>query len=200
VTIDLPRPRGRCQVAKADSARASPTRAGSIARRPGRRVAKPCGPSRVFGLAGDRTGPRRVIGAEFRGVNKPDRPARETPRYERRPPARVHLAETGDTADPVRLSVWPTGQQPSRVQRAERCVPASTAHPAKMLPAIACQAITVYSRSRDLVLDPMCGIGTSVGGHRMKTTVQPTKPPTQPPFPILVVPPAGHAKHGHGWW
>ena len=60
------------------------------------------------------------------------------------------------------LSVWLAGQQPSRLQRAGRYVPASMAHPGKMLPAIAAQAIADYTDPGDLVLDPMCGIGTTL--------------------------------------
>jgi modification methylase len=60
------------------------------------------------------------------------------------------------------LSVWPTAQQPAAAQRAGRYLPASIAHPAKMLPAIARHAITAYSQPGDLVLDPMCGIGTTL--------------------------------------
>jgi modification methylase len=60
------------------------------------------------------------------------------------------------------LSVWPTAQQPAAAQRAGRYLPASTAHPAKMVPAIARHAITAYSRPGDLVLDPLCGIGTTL--------------------------------------
>jgi modification methylase len=60
------------------------------------------------------------------------------------------------------LSVWPTAQQPTSRQRAGRYLPGSTAHPAKMLPAIARQAISAYSHPGDLVLDPMCGIGTTL--------------------------------------
>ncbi len=63
---------------------------------------------------------------------------------------------------PVPLSVWLTGQQPSRVQRTGRYVPASVGHPGKMLPAIAAQAIADYTAPGDLVLDPMCGIGTTL--------------------------------------
>jgi modification methylase len=63
---------------------------------------------------------------------------------------------------PLPLSVWPTAQQPAAAQRAGRYLPASTAHPAKMLPAIARHAIQRYSRPGDLVLDPMCGIGTTL--------------------------------------
>lgn len=60
------------------------------------------------------------------------------------------------------LSVWPTAQQPAGAQRAGRYLPASTAHPAKMLPAIARYAINAYSHPGNLVLDPMCGIGTTL--------------------------------------
>jgi SAM-dependent methyltransferase len=60
------------------------------------------------------------------------------------------------------LSVWPTAQQPAATQRAGRYLPGSTVHPAKMLPAIARHAITAYSQPGDLVLDPMCGIGTTL--------------------------------------
>jgi modification methylase len=63
---------------------------------------------------------------------------------------------------PLPLSVWPTAQQPAGAQRAGRYLPASTAHPAKMLPAIARHAISAYSQPGDLVLDPMCGIGTTL--------------------------------------
>ena len=60
------------------------------------------------------------------------------------------------------LSVWLTGQRPSRAQRGDRYVPASVAHPGKMMPAIATKAITDYTAPGDLVLDPMCGIGTTL--------------------------------------
>jgi modification methylase len=63
---------------------------------------------------------------------------------------------------PLPLSVWPTAQQPAASQRTGRYLPGSTAHPAKMLPAIARQAIAAYSQPGDLVLDPMCGIGTTL--------------------------------------
>jgi len=60
------------------------------------------------------------------------------------------------------LSVWLTAQRTARGQRGDRYVPASVAHPGKMLPAIAAQAITDYTQPGDLVLDPMCGIGTTL--------------------------------------
>jgi hypothetical protein len=60
------------------------------------------------------------------------------------------------------LSVWPTAQRDARSQRRGRYLPESTAHPAKMLPAIAATAITRFTRPGDLVADPMCGIGTTL--------------------------------------
>jgi SAM-dependent methyltransferase len=48
------------------------------------------------------------------------------------------------------------------MQRQGRYLPGSTAHPAKMLPALAATAITAYTKLGELVLDPMCGIGTTL--------------------------------------
>jgi modification methylase len=64
------------------------------------------------------------------------------------------------TAD-LPLAIWPVAQQTSQWQRYERYVPASHRHPAKMLPALARRAIEMYSERGDLVVDPMCGIGTT---------------------------------------
>lgn len=61
-----------------------------------------------------------------------------------------------------RSSVWLVAQRPSREQRRSRYLPESTCHPGKMLPALACQAITTFTRPGDVVVDPMCGIGTSL--------------------------------------
>ena len=68
---------------------------------------------------------------------------------------------SGDAPE-LRLSVWATAQRDARTQRRGRYLPASTAHPAKMLPAIAATAIERYTRPGDLVADPMCGIGTTL--------------------------------------
>ena len=62
----------------------------------------------------------------------------------------------------VPLSVWPTAQDSPTMQRKNRYVAESTPHPAKMLPAIARHAIQRYTQPDDLVLDPMCGIGTTL--------------------------------------
>ncbi|MFD6463792.1 TRM11 family SAM-dependent methyltransferase, partial [Streptomyces roseolus] len=62
----------------------------------------------------------------------------------------------------VAVSVWATAQQAPATQRRGRYHPDGTAHPAKMLPAVAAHAITHYTRPGDLVLDPMCGTGTTL--------------------------------------
>jgi SAM-dependent methyltransferase len=73
------------------------------------------------------------------------------------------VAHTVDSvvAEPA-VSVWTTAQTSPAAQRKGRYVAASTAHPAKMLPAVAAYAITHYTQPGDLVLDPMCGIGTTL--------------------------------------
>jgi modification methylase len=75
-------------------------------------------------------------------------------------PARPGLRPASDPG--LELSVWATAQHDARTQRRGRYLPASTAHPAKMLPAIAATAITRSTRPGDLVADPMCGIGTTL--------------------------------------
>ncbi len=65
-------------------------------------------------------------------------------------------------ADLTRLSVWPVSQKPARVQRRARYLPDSNAHPGKMLPELARTIIRSYSDPGQLVLDPMCGIGTTL--------------------------------------
>jgi len=86
----------------------------------------------------------------------PLRPA--TPRPSKAGP---YPAPADSHGDPP-LSVWPTAQHDARTQRRGRYLPAATAHPAKMLPAIAATAITRYTKPGDLVADPMCGIGTTL--------------------------------------
>ncbi|HVA19904.1 MAG TPA: DNA methyltransferase, partial [Solirubrobacteraceae bacterium] len=60
------------------------------------------------------------------------------------------------------LSVWPCAQRTSQWQRHGRYTPESNRHPAKMLPEIARRAIAFYSEPGQTVLDPMCGIGTTL--------------------------------------
>ncbi|MGK5680168.1 TRM11 family SAM-dependent methyltransferase [Actinoplanes sp. URMC 104] len=79
-------------------------------------------------------------------------------------PAGRHTGYDGRhrTAEPDDLSVWATAQLTGPVQRKGRYVAESVKHPARMLPAIAAHAITRYTQPGDLVLDPMCGIGTTL--------------------------------------
>jgi modification methylase len=60
------------------------------------------------------------------------------------------------------LALWPCAQRTSQWQRHERFLPESNRHPAKMLPEIARRVIASYSDPGDLVLDPMCGIATTL--------------------------------------
>ncbi|MEU1984422.1 DNA methyltransferase [Nocardia sp. NPDC019395] len=71
------------------------------------------------------------------------------------------------------VSVWATAQAAPATQRSGRYHPDSVKHPAKMLPAIAAHAVEAYTRPGDLVLDPMCGIGTTLveALHRGRRTV-----------------------------
>jgi tRNA G10 N-methylase Trm11 len=59
-------------------------------------------------------------------------------------------------------SVWLTCQQPARDQRKGRYVPETSSHPGKMLPHLAAHAINSYTAPGDLVVDPMCGSGTTL--------------------------------------
>ena len=63
---------------------------------------------------------------------------------------------------PVPLAVWPVARTSPQYQRAGRYLPACTAHPGKMIPALARRIVAEYSRPGDLVVDPMCGIGTTL--------------------------------------
>jgi len=84
------------------------------------------------------------------------------------PPTATSAANTGHNGQragepaPEGLSVWVTAQSTGPVQRRGRYLPDSGKHPARMLPAIAAHAITAYTQPGDLVLDPMCGIGTTL--------------------------------------
>jgi hypothetical protein len=79
-------------------------------------------------------------------------------------PARDTSAEpVGEPVPAVpAVSVWATAQTSPGAQRKHRYTAESTAHPAKMLPAVAAHAIAHYTEPGDLVLDPMCGIGTTL--------------------------------------
>jgi len=76
--------------------------------------------------------------------------------------ARHRCGGSAPIEDASVLSVWPVAQQTARDQRRGRYLPASTAHPGKMLPELARTVIRAYSQPGELVLDPMCGIGTTL--------------------------------------
>ena len=99
----------------------------------------------------------------------PARSAKSTPRP-RRPTAAASTRRTrsssGECSAPrvadLPLALWPCAQRTSQWQRHGRFVPESNRHPAKMLPEIARRVIAAYSDPGDLVLDPMCGIATTL--------------------------------------
>lgn len=78
------------------------------------------------------------------------------------PAAMPDAGKHADRADFPSLSVWATAQEGPRAQRRGRYLAESDAHPAKMYPAVAAQAIATYTKPGDLVVDPMCGIGTTL--------------------------------------
>ncbi|MEV5704833.1 DNA methyltransferase [Actinoallomurus sp. NPDC052274] len=92
--------------------------------------------------------------------DQPDRRNAGRPDHTRR--THRDSAPHAGPAEPVPLSVWACAQQPAITQRKGRYLAAATAHPAKMLPTLAATAITSYTRPGELVLDPMCGIGTTL--------------------------------------
>jgi DNA modification methylase len=72
----------------------------------------------------------------------------------------THASEA-KTSD-LPLAIWPCAQRTSQWQRHGRYLPESNRHPGKMLPDLARRAIESYSEPGDLVVDPMCGIGTTI--------------------------------------
>jgi modification methylase len=69
---------------------------------------------------------------------------------------------TPGTVEAVPLAVWACAQTSAQYQRAGRYVPASTAHPGKMLPELARRIVAEYAPPGGLVVDPLCGIGTTL--------------------------------------
>jgi modification methylase len=62
----------------------------------------------------------------------------------------------------VPLAVWPCAQTSAQYQRVGRYLPASSRHPGKMLPELARRLVAEYCPPGRLVVDPMCGIGTTL--------------------------------------
>lgn len=69
---------------------------------------------------------------------------------------------TFDSPEVVPLAVWPCAQTSAQYQRAGRYLPASSRHPGKMLPELARRLVVEYCSPGGLVVDPMCGIGTTL--------------------------------------
>lgn len=63
--------------------------------------------------------------------------------------------------DDLPLSVWLTAQ-PIAPQTAAQYVEGSSAYPYALHPGVARQAIRAYTSPGDMVMDPMCGIGTAI--------------------------------------
>jgi modification methylase len=59
-------------------------------------------------------------------------------------------------------TLWAVGQRLPRVQRDDWYGNSAGAHPAKMWPQTARHAVTAFSSAGDVVVDPMCGIGTTL--------------------------------------
>jgi hypothetical protein len=84
-----------------------------------------------------------------------------------------------DAAEPVPLAVWACAQRTGYLQRAGRYLPESTAHPGKMLPDLARRITGEYAPPGGLVVDPMCGIGTTLveaatqGRHTVGVELEP---------------------------
>jgi modification methylase len=62
----------------------------------------------------------------------------------------------------VPLAVWPCAQTSAQYQRSGRYLPASSGHPGKMLPELARRLVDEYCPPGGLVVDSMCGIGTTL--------------------------------------
>jgi modification methylase len=76
-------------------------------------------------------------------------------------PRRCSAPREPDRPD-VPLGVWPVAQRTAQWQRAGRYLPAVARHPGKMLPELARRIVAEYSAPGALVVDPMCGIGTTL--------------------------------------
>jgi modification methylase len=69
---------------------------------------------------------------------------------------------TFDSPELVPLAVWPCAQTSAQYQRAGRYLSTSSRHPGKMLPELARRLVADYCPPSGLVVDPMCGIGTTL--------------------------------------
>jgi modification methylase len=68
----------------------------------------------------------------------------------------------GGLPESVPVAVWLCAQTSAQYQRTGRYLRASTHHPGKMLPELAHRLVAEYCPPGGLVVDPMCGIGTTL--------------------------------------
>jgi len=66
------------------------------------------------------------------------------------------------SSERVPLAIWPCAQTSAQYQRLGRYLPASSSHPGKMLPELARRLVAEYCPADGLVVDPLCGIGTTL--------------------------------------
>ena len=79
-----------------------------------------------------------------------------------RPTLAIAAGPVPAAQEPVPLAVWPCAQTSAQFQRTGRYLPASSRHPGKMLPELARRLVAEYCPPEGLVVDPMCGIGTTL--------------------------------------
>lgn len=72
------------------------------------------------------------------------------------------VSPSRSTSTPVPLALWPVAQTSAQDQRADRYLPECSEHTAKMIPALARRIVEEFSEPGGLVVDPMCGIGTTL--------------------------------------
>jgi modification methylase len=120
---------------------------------------------------------RRNLQGATQAIGGPRMPPPATPTAT----ADVALLADRAVASPERvpLAVWPCAQTSAQYQRAGRYLAGSTSHPGKMLPELASRLVAEYCPSDGLVVDPMCGIGTTLveaaalGRHAVGVELEP---------------------------
>jgi modification methylase len=101
----------------------------------------------------------------FIGNPRQAHPSHKRPRMPPAPPATAAIAlPASQMSSPelVPLAVWPCAQTSAQYQRTGRYLAASSRHPGKMLPELARRLVAEYCPPEGLVVDPMCGIGTTL--------------------------------------
>ena len=71
------------------------------------------------------------------------------------------MSSVSSPSSELPLAIWPSAQRSTSQQRHDRYV-AGSDRTGELCPDVACRAIEVYSDTGDLVLDPLCGGGTTL--------------------------------------